>query len=848
MFLALLLGAACLQDAGTGLHLGDGEPLVDPMRPVTRIARDSFTIQYFTSQPCSTRLQVREGEMPMVAFKAFASSEDPWKGALTVEIKGNRTWHTITVAGLKPGRRHFYRISDPGAKPTREEKNWGATPSWSREYAVSTLAPAGQRTVIHLPIKVLIMPNVINVASAHNENGAIAPQPAKLTEAEIQKIKDEFAVSARFLWVASGMRLWVDYRFFVDDRWQRWSEEPANADAFYKGWIPCRSWPKKDYEGPGGGAFTVLDTKDPLRVNTEPVVEARPYSGQVELACARRWNASAKQWEFYNSGGGTYGVDSLPQGFPGRSQFLGGGDIAWLATHEFHHDLESHGQFSLAFREDERIVFNHYAPRKRTAKPDGTFDEWAWSTSGRHGEHWDGMAFWDRTLSDAQWLRLYFGYTITVRDADADGFPDDDPRLPLDEKRFGSDPKKRATDGAMGDLEKAMLSNWAPAPLQPTWIKPAFQAVKPNPTKPDTDGDGLPDGVDPYPLYPWAPFIYPGAASIDGDASEWNPVPPCGTVRRDGLLLEYKHLHDDDGYYGLLRLSGPWKRANVTLDGEGFGVYSGQGVLGFEVFREGEKIDVRKSFLPLAGLVWKTSSEPDGTTVFEFKLPNRGEGPWFWDRGGREIGVVLSLFDTLGRGYSVYEPYRPFYCRMLESRGAAPRPPVSPAELGTGPDVVVLRPGDTGLKAQEGWKVEGARLSYEGQEERALYVEGLAATEFDLWVRIEAKQDAVLGAFTAANEPMSAGRDYVGFIGGYGNTITRIRVFGNEKGDGERFMTPGEHTIQLTRRAGEVWLLLDGQPQAYTSDPNPKAVVSRLAVIGGYGGGQVVHEVRYRAK
>jgi len=640
-----------------------------------RIERDSFTLQYSTAEPCATRVQVREGELPMVAFSAFASPEAAWEGARAVEVDGRRTWHTVTVDRLKAGRRHFYRIFDPGATPTGEEANWGARVPWSREFAVSTLAPAGRKTIVHLPVKVLIMPNVINVASAHGEEGVIASPPDRLTAAEVQKIKDEFGVSARFFWVSSGFRLWVDYQFLVDERWQRWSEEPDNADPFYAGWMPCRSFAGKDYEDPGGGTFTIVDTEDPLRVNTEPLIEARPFSGQIELACPRRWNEGARKWEFYDSGGGTYGLDAFPQGFPGRSQFLGGGDLAWLATHEFHHQLESHGQFSLAFREDERIVFNHYDPRRRVAQPDGSFEENAWTTSGRHGEHWDGMAFWDRTLSDAQWLRLYFGYTITVEDADADGFPDADRRLPLDERRFGSDPEKRATDGVLCDLEKAMLSTWAPAPLQSTWIKPAFQAITPDPTKADTDSDGLADGIDPYPLYPFAPFIYPGTASIDGNPTEWAGVPASGELTRDGLTLEFQHQHDGDGYYGLLRLNGPWKSAQVTLDGEGFGVYSGQGVQGFELFRQGEDCDVRNGFLPVAGLDWKTSREPDGTTMFEFKLPNRAEGPWFWDGGGREIGVVLALFDTRDRGYSVYEPYRPFYCRMLESRGTGSKPP-----------------------------------------------------------------------------------------------------------------------------------------------------------------------------
>jgi hypothetical protein len=272
------------------------------------------------------------------------------------------------------------------------------------------------------------------------------------------------------------MRYWVDFHIQVDDRWQRWGDAPkAGVDDFYQGWPVSRAYAGQDFAPPGGGAFTIVDTRDPTRATTAPVVEERPYAGQIEQAFVRRWNPNTQKWEFYTSGGGTLGVDGWPRGVPGRSQYLGGGDTAWLAAHEFHHQMESQGAFSFANREDDRIVFNHPSPRSRDN---------AWNTSGRHGEHWDVLAFWDRTLSPAQWLRIYFGYTTTTADRDEDGVPDDDSRLPLDEKRFGSDPRKPMTDGHLNDLAKIMLSTWAPAPLQYTFNKPPFPSVRPNPTRP----------------------------------------------------------------------------------------------------------------------------------------------------------------------------------------------------------------------------------------------------------------------------------------------------------------------------------------------------------------------------
>jgi hypothetical protein len=59
-------------------------------------------------------------------------------------------------------------------------------------------------------------------------------------------------------------------------------------------------------------------------------------------------------------------------------------------------------------------------------------------------------------------------------------------------------------------------------------------------------------------------------------------------------------------------------------------------------------------------------------------------------------------------------------------------------------------------------------------------------------------------------------------------------------------VTPGKHTYQLSRRGGELWLLVDGKPVLYAVDPNPKQPVNRLAVFGGFGSQQVLYEVRIR--
>ncbi|MEP0767336.1 MAG: fibronectin type III domain-containing protein [Fimbriimonadia bacterium] len=838
-------------DPGAISHVGDGSPLLDVMRPVKEITRNSFTLQYFTQQPTETRVQIREGNLSAVAWRPADKRVDLWasKDVRTVQgAPGRRTMHEIRVEGLKPGTRYFYRIYDPAARPTGQEAAWGAIPPWRREFAVATQAPKGRKTIIHLPVKVLLMTNVIAVDTAHGPDGAIATPPPRFTDEQLEIIRREFFHASRFFWVNNGMRLWVDFHIFVDDRWQRWGDEPDNVDAFYKGWPVSRAYPGEDFRAPGGGEFNIVDTSDIHRHTKQPVYEEVPYAGQIEVAFLRRWNANEKKWEFRGSGGGTLGIDSFPRGIPSRCQYLGGGDTAWLTTHEFHHSLESMGSFGLANREDDRIVFDHFEPRARKLQPDGRYQEMTWTTSGRHGEHYDGIAFWDRTLTDAQWLRFYFGEAITVADSDMDGIPDNDPRLPLDEKRFGSDPRKVSTDGVMSDLHKVMLSTWVPCPLQFSFVKPEPQHIVPNPRNTDTDGDGLRDGVDPYPLYPYAPFIYPYTATVDGDDSEWAHIPLAGSAEKGGMKIDLRQSHTASAYYGVITIRGPWQRVEVVQDGEGLGVFSRDGVVGFNITR-GDPVSVRATWGEAKGLAWKAAQKPDGTTVVEFSYPNRGEGLWYWNRGGREIGTSIHFFSSRGTGYPLYETYRVFYARMIEPTGKDPLPTGAPEDLSSVSDCTVLRPGDPGLRLSgDGWKLVDGTYRYSGDEEQSIYIADLAAVEFDLWVRISAKSDGILGAFLPTTKNMSAGNDYIGFVGGYANTVTRMRLFGQEAGDEPVVMSGSPQSIQLSRRANGVWLLVDGSPIVWAPDPDPKVVVDRLAVIGGYGGEQVVYEIRYRSR
>jgi hypothetical protein len=826
-------------------HVGDVAPLLDPGKPVVRIERTRVILEYFTNTKTQTRVQLRPAGIQMATWAPPGARRDPWTGPDVFErlIDRRASHHRIEITGLRPGTRYYYRIWDPGPK-TRLETLWGATPEWRREFAVSTLAPEGGKSIIRVPVKVLLMTNVVATRGAAPDT----PMPSAMTPEQLAMIKQEYHEAALFFWVNSGMRFWADWHFFVDSRWQVWGREvPDAAGGAFRDAPMSRAYPGVDFRPPGGGLFTILDTRDVARHNNDPVFEPRPYAGQIEQAFLRRWDANRREWVFANSGGGTFGVDFWPEGRPSRSQFLGGGDTAWLVCHEFHHQMESFGAFSLANREDERIVFNHYAPRFREARPDGGYDEVAWTSNSRHGEHWDGMRYWDRWVTDAQWLRMYVGETIVVRDADHDGFPDDDPRLPLDERRFGSDPARARTDGQMTDLHKAMLGTWIPNPLQSSWVKPPPQYPRIDPRRTDQDGDGTADPYDPYPLWRYPQAIWPMRATIDGDGSEWERIPLNGTMNMGGIGLQMKQSYDAAAFYLFLHVRGPWRRIELTLDGEGDGVFGRRGVQWLHITREAGQIGVRTLNNTGAGLVFRATPGAAGD-VIELSLPNRGVGTWFWTGAGRPIGTQLNVFHENGAGYSMGSPYTVFYSVMLDAHGRPPPPENPPAELEPGEGVTVLRPGAPELRdAQGAWTLAHGALAYDGQDERPLWISVPPSTAFDFWVRMTANQDGILGAYAPGTEAMTAGVDYVVFVGGYGNTITRFRLFGAETGEGEEMMTPGrQRSLQFTRRDGMLWILVDGRPTAWAPDPQPARPIDRLAIIGGHGGRQRVHEVRFR--
>lgn len=155
--------------------------------------------------------------------------------------------------------------------------------------------------------------------------------------------------------------------------------------------------------------------------------------------------------------------------------------LTWVFTHEFQHALDG--------------IYEH------NGHPEMAHGDVPWEFNPCCGEHFDFQAQIFRHFH--AWLSLspQWGQILESEDQDGDGLPDNDPRVPLDEVRFGSDSTKPDTDeDGLTDFEEAIAGIYGGS----------------NPTLQDTDGDGLSDGQDPLPFYPMDPDIPRFTPKLDG--------------------------------------------------------------------------------------------------------------------------------------------------------------------------------------------------------------------------------------------------------------------------------------------------------------------------------------------
>lgn len=382
-----------------------------------------------------------------------AEGAAPW----LVEDALPTTTHTLRVGGLEPGTR--YLVSFAPRSPAEEPDTM----------SVVTEPPAGAASVLRLRVAVVLFTNAVPAKDAERPGARerVAAEAVDLAKARCE-------AAAEFFFRNSAMRLWLDNEFLVDDTFHAFPDDASYGVGLAAGW-------------PQEGALRRL-----LEARGET---PQDYDAVAYVTLDRYWDGTA--WANSFSGGGTFGPD-VRFGI-GNSSWKGGHDCAWLYVHEVGHQIDALYHASGL----PEFLFNHFQPWDGTAH--------------RHGEHYDGNAWLLREWSGIvtrqhqgwpplraslgfRWFTSRWGALVLVPDADEDGVPDDEPFLPLDERRLGSDPARRDTDrDGLDDLEEALATIGAAQGLQEVWAGDRARQ-RCDPSNPDSDGDGVRDGVDPAPV------------------------------------------------------------------------------------------------------------------------------------------------------------------------------------------------------------------------------------------------------------------------------------------------------------------------------------------------------------
>ena len=169
-----------------------------------------------------------------------------------------------------------------------------------------------------------------------------------------------------------------------------------------------------------------------VREQVRPILEAQgkkveDYDSIIAIWASPGYDAS-KPDQLGEVGGG--GLTTF-----GYSTFAISGKLAWLLCHEYSHQLD----FFFDRSGVQKFWLNHPDP---TVHP------------GRYGQHWDVNAFICRKWNPNDWFQMRFGKVWEVDDVNGNGIADNDPRLPLDEKRLGR--IARPGNARSDDLRKAM--------------------------------------------------------------------------------------------------------------------------------------------------------------------------------------------------------------------------------------------------------------------------------------------------------------------------------------------------------------------------------------------------------
>ncbi|MEW6251396.1 MAG: PA14 domain-containing protein [Planctomycetota bacterium] len=243
-------------------------------------------------------------------------------------------------------------------------------------------------------------------------------------------------------------------------------------------------------------------------------------------------------FELLGGAGGCFGIGGFEGvGYPAFDPGTGYG-WAWIYAHEFQHALDG-------------VIVEGSGLKMLSDHPYADHREPHFKGCYLGGEHWDWVALTMREFDEYLEIKGVTNSFFECIDADRDGLPDADPRLPMDEQRFGSDPTKADTDGdGLDDLAEFIADRFGGSDQRKT----------------DTDGDGLSDADDPYPLIAIRPTLPYRSAAVPA-AGEQAPLLSSVFARNDaGGPCPVSATWDEDGLY--FEFTGP-RRFTVALKLDG---------------------------------------------------------------------------------------------------------------------------------------------------------------------------------------------------------------------------------------------------------------------------------------
>ncbi|MCB1219727.1 MAG: hypothetical protein H7A35_11735 [Planctomycetales bacterium] len=301
------------------------------------------------------------------------------------------------------------------------------------------------------------------------------------------------------------------------------------------------------------------------------------YDGLFQIYRLFQYNPETRHMERVAGGGGfTWGADAETgqcgwswYAAPPRGHYCGSD---WLMVHEFGHQLDSLFEQS----GHPELWFNHLAPEL--------------SNTARFGEHFDANSFILRRIRESDWEDLNWGQMKEFTDDDGDFIPLETPffhntEMPFDyffEPYTDPDDSNADTDGDGVDDRTELLASNGNREGHGEVLSGHMKMQ--DPEDPDTDGDGLLDGEDPYPCV--ADFD-----SIPSAESGSTGVIDCGPAGADDAFsVELQYTLEQKLEIWLSTSALEWeagRRFKLMLDLDNNGWFVGNDNYRFVINKEG---------------------------------------------------------------------------------------------------------------------------------------------------------------------------------------------------------------------------------------------------------------------